>query len=143
MRQCDAISGGIDRGRRPDLHIERIGLAGRQVLPPVMHVPRPGPAAPLPVELAMRSAQPAAGDWGDIAGAYKSDLASVRTEHAERREDVEIDSGGRRPQTDHQRAREFHFLRKRGASEGKAVSKGRRTEERREGKEWVSTCRFR
>src|SRR3546814_7906895 len=71
----------------------------------------------------MRSAQPAAGDWGDIAGAYKSDLASVRTEHAERREDVEIDSGGRRPQTDHQRAREFHFLQKRGASEGNAVAK--------------------
>src|SRR3546814_7712668 len=32
-RQRDAISGWIDRARRPDLHIERIGLAGRQVLP--------------------------------------------------------------------------------------------------------------
>src|SRR3546814_18293115 len=101
MRQCDAISGWIDRARRPDLHIERIGLAGRQVLPPVMHVPRPRPAAPLPLELAMRSAQPAAGDWGDIAGAYKSDLASVRPEHPARPEDVEITSGGHRPHPTH------------------------------------------
>src|SRR3546814_21063937 len=96
-RQRDAISGWIDRARRPDLHIERIGLAGRQALPPVTHVPRPGPPAPLPVELAMRSAPPAAGDWGHLAGAYKRELASDRTDPAAPPQQVGITRGGRRP----------------------------------------------
>src|SRR6185436_347707 len=81
-RQRDLIAGRYGDGRRPDLHIQLDGLAGRQWPHLVVRVIRLVRQAASGVELAVRGAKPALSHrraW--ILRALKDHLAAIGSEH--------------------------------------------------------------
>src|SRR5262249_41884823 len=124
-READAVAGRNHDGGRPDLDVELYHLALLERLRAVMAVVGAIGSGELPVELAVRGAQPALADRGmRVDGALEHHLLEVAGEYAQHDEEIGVAGRGRHEQLERRRPRDLGLLRERLAEEGDAVAHG-------------------